>query len=290
MIRLTFELFPEDSRIKPYDHPYGYIFRGVIMKWLHETKPELVHTFHEIEKVRRYAINFKIHKEIPKIDFSIISFDEILSETIMKDLLTGDKVKLTFGQKDYYISKVEFERINLKLIVEKTNPIKRFNINFVRPVYFNANIGDFPVRFPNPGSLFGNLSNLWNDISKDDNTLDRKSIINWVNAHVYVSGYNMKTVQQEIGKEKPVAGGIGNASYSVSKINKNYYKHYLEELNRQYDYEFVNTDYLSNCRWLEILCKLGEYTNVGANRTAGMGVMRYYPKEYITKKELLKKE
>ena len=61
MIKLTFELFPEDSRIKPYDHPYGYIFRGVIMKWLHENKPELVHTFHEIEKVRRYAINFYLN-------------------------------------------------------------------------------------------------------------------------------------------------------------------------------------------------------------------------------------
>lgn len=50
MLKLTFELYPEDGRIKPYGHPYGYIFRGVIMKWLSDIKPELVHKLHEFEK------------------------------------------------------------------------------------------------------------------------------------------------------------------------------------------------------------------------------------------------
>lgn len=82
-----------------------------------------------------------------------------------------------------------------------------------------------------------------------------------------------------MGKRMPVVGGLGNASFQDSKINKNYYIHYLEELNRKYDIDFFNQDYSGNCCWLEILCQLREYTNIGANRTAGLGVIKYYPKQ-----------
>jgi len=76
----------------------------------------------------------------------------------------------------------------------------------------------------------------------------------------------------------------------VSKLNKLFYKHLLEEAQRQYDYEYVNADYESNCCWLEALCKLGAYTNVGVNRTAGMGVMGYFPKEYLSEMDFLVKD
>ncbi len=99
----------------------------------------------------------------------------------------------------------------------------------------------------------------------------------------------MRSVRHNIGKPRLVVGGLGNASYRVTKINKNYYKHYLEQLNRKYDYKLVNQDHGSNCRWVEILCRFGEYTNVGANRTAGMGVIHYYHRSYLTEKDLLKK-
>ncbi len=290
MIKITFELYPEDGRIKPYEHPYGYIFRGVIMKWLHEIKPELVHQLHKYEEVRPYSINCIIHKKIPKLDFVIVSADDKLSDTLLKDLISNDRIKLRIGQKDYYISSVKFERINLKeQIIDKSQPVKNFSINFVKLIYFNTSMGDYPVRFPIPLLLFGNLVNIWNDFASEICKLDREPFLNWINAHLYISGYRMRTVRSEIGKKIPVVGGLGNASFQVSKINKNYYVHYLEELNRKYDIDFVNEDYSGNCRWLEILSRVGEYTNVGANRTAGMGVIRYYPREYLLNRDLLMK-
>ena len=125
---------------------------------------------------------------------------------------------------------------------------------------------------------------------KGTSEVARETLLNWINAHVYVSSYNMKTVRATIGKQKPVIGGIGSVSYMVSKINKLYYKHILEDENRPYDYEYVNADYKSYCCWLDVLCKLGEYTNVGANRTAVMGVMRYYPKEFLSEQDFLIKK
>ena len=94
--------------------------------------------------------------------------------------------------------------------------------------------------------------------------------------------------QDLIATEKvKIVGGIGNVTYRVVKININYYKYFLKDVNREYDYELVNDDYSNNCRWSEILCKVGEYINVGANRTVGMGVIRYYPKGYLTENDLL---
>jgi hypothetical protein len=290
MIKLNFELYPEDGRIKPYEHPYGYIFRGVIMKWLSETKPELVHLLHEYEEIRPYSINCIIRNKIPKIDFILVSYNDDLSQTLTQDLLSSDKVKLKIGQKDYFISKISFEKINLKNLCEQARPVRGFNINFATPVYFNTSMGDYPVRFPIPSLLFGNLANIWNDVSENSGEINREDFIEWINAHLYITGYKMRSAKREIGKRRPVVGGLGNATYRANPINKNYYKKKLEELERSYDYRFVNDDYEQNCRWLEILCRFGEYTNVGGNRTAGMGVIRYYPKYHMKESDLLRKE
>ncbi len=290
MIKLTFELYPEDGRIKPYEHPYGYVFRGVIMKWLHEIKPELVHVFHEREEIRPYAVNYIIHKNIPKLEFMLTTYSDDLNDALLSDIISNEKVSLTLGQKQYYISKIQFERINPRDFMGNAQPVKAFHIRFYRPVSFNTSMGDYPVRFPIPLILFGNLANIWNDVMKGTSEVAREALLNWINAHVYASSYNMRTVRVNIGKPKPVVGGIGSVSYRISKIDKLYYKHILEDEGRQYDYEYVNADYKSNCCWLDILCKLGESTNVGVNRTAGMGVMRYYPKEYLSNQDFLIKK
>ena len=99
-------MYPEDGRIKPYEHPYGYIFRGVIMRWVHEIKPELVYQLHSYEEIRLYSINCIIHKRIPKIDFIIVSMDDTLSDTLLQDLISTERDKLKIGEKDYFISRV----------------------------------------------------------------------------------------------------------------------------------------------------------------------------------------
>jgi len=260
------------------------------MKWLSELSPALVHKLHEYEEIRPYSINCRIARKIPKIDFTIVSYDDTLSDALVQDIISSEKVKLHIGQKDYFISKINFERLNFREFLRDAGPIKVFSINFVKPVYFNTSMGDYPVRFPIPNLLFGNLTNIWNDILEGEFEIERDSFINWVNAHVFVSGFKVRSVRTDIGKSRPMVGCLGNLTYRVSKLNRNYYKHVLDDLNRKYDYEYVNKDYMGNCRWLEILCKLGEYTNVGGNRTAGMGVMRYYPRYYLSADDLLKSE
>ncbi|MEJ2252447.1 MAG: hypothetical protein P8Y97_22645 [Candidatus Lokiarchaeota archaeon] len=47
-----------------------------------------------------------IHKKVPKIDFTLVSYYNELSNFLIQDLLKSEKVKLRIGQKDYYIFKI----------------------------------------------------------------------------------------------------------------------------------------------------------------------------------------
>ncbi len=287
MIKISFELYPEDGRIKPYEHPFGYVFRGLIMEWLHNIEPKLVHEYHSYGKVRPYSIHSIIYDKVPKIEFNLITFDNNLKESLLKDIIKQENPKFKLGQKNYYIGKIYFETINLRKIFDDSKPITSFKIKFITPTYFSTSLGDYPVRFPLPSLLFGNLAKIWNTISERTGDIDTDRFINWINAHVYASFYKLIVKKRLIGKPQPVYGCAGYCNYKVQKINKLFYKKLLEEENREYDYEYVNEDYLNNCRWLEILCKIGEYTNVGTNRTAGLGVIRYYPYKYVNKEILI---
>jgi len=280
-IVLTFELYPENGHIRPYEVPFGYVFRGVLMKWLSDCKPELVHELHAHEQIRPYSINFFIYRKIPKIEFKLITYHDLISEVLLKDLISNNKSKLYMGEKCYILSQIGFERIDISQLLLSTQPVKAFSIRFVTPVYFNTSLGEYPVRFPLPSLFFGNLANIWNAINSKVAEINRDELINWINAHVYISYYKMKTVQRDIGKPEKVSGGLGSASFNVQKVNKKYYEKLLE--NQEYSSEnfSIQEHYLDKCRWLDALCKLGQYTNVGANRTAGLGVINYYPREYF---------
>lgn len=285
MIQFTFDLHPEDGKLGKH-FPFGYKFRGVIMKWLVESNPELGDAFHRPGQIRPYAINTIPHRKEGRIEFILTSYDEELSDTVIHDLLQSEKVKLKVNGQTFFIARITFERPNLEQMRKQARALTKFQIQFVTPIYFNTSLGDYPVRFPMPDIFFNNLARLWNDMNNDELKIDRESFIEWINAHVYISGYRMRSAKRDIGKRKPVVGGLGNATYRVTEINRNYYKHLLEELDRKYDIEFVRENYSNNCEWLDTLLKLGTYTNVGGNRTAGMGVIRYWLKERLSKERL----
>ncbi|MHA1195837.1 MAG: CRISPR system precrRNA processing endoribonuclease RAMP protein Cas6 [Promethearchaeota archaeon] len=280
MIKIRFELYPEND-VSHGKNIEGYMFRAVLMNWLAEIKPKIVEKLHKTNEKRLYSINFIYHSKIPKIDFIIVSLDPELDSLLFQDIILKDNTNVFIGNNKYVISKIQFERINFRKIFEDAKPVNSFSIKFITPISFNTTLGDYPVRFPIPALFFGNLLNIWNATFKDIEEISKNTFIEWVNAHVYVSYYKMRTEKVSIGKEKPIVGGKGNASYSVIKPNMYYYKKFMEEKNMEnFSNEFIYIDYLNNCKWLDILCKLGEYTNAGVNRTAGMGVFRYYPKKY----------
>jgi len=285
MIRFHFELFPINKQVKPYEIPFGHVFQGVIFGWLHEISPELFHELHAYGKVRPYAINCHIHRSEPLVEFSIVSFNSYLSAVLLKIVHSVEGKEFDVAEKKYMIEKCKVEKISYETIFNCMAPIYHFYIDFITPVHFQTSRGAYPIRFPLPEVIFGNLSTIWNNLTEISVKIDRKNFLKWINAHCYASGYRMKSSEYYISSTQKVAGGIGFVSYQVKKPNKNFYEHY--EPYRKEDIAIdsikneINNHYRSNCCWIDLLCRFGEYINVGRNRTAGMGVIRYHPKNYL---------
>ena len=280
--RIQIELIPENKMLKPYEHPFAYVFRGAIMRWLHEKYPKMVHQLHDFDKIRPFSINCIIDNEIPKIDFILTCYDDELEKIFLERFKEDNQKFLHLGEKKYIISNVIVEKKNLLEFIVNSNPVISFAIKFITPTCFNTSLGDYSLRFPFPSVLFGNLINIWNMLAHSSATINEVELINWVNAHIYVSYYKMHTVKRNIDESKPIYGGIGDVSYRVTQINKFYYsKNKKDEILKTTSNYLIEKNYIEKCKWIEILCRLGEFTNVGSNRTAGMGVIRYYPREYL---------
>jgi len=275
LTRIEIEFIPKNNMLKPYEHPYPYVFRGVMMNWLREIKPELLHELHKYEEIRPYSINSIIKTDVPRVIFILTSFNENLSKTIIDYFKDKYGKLLNFGEKSYILSRIEVRVIYLQDIIKKAKSISSFSIKFITPTSFNTRISSYSILYPLPSVLFGNLANLWNNISGNDGRIDKDNFINWINSHLYMSYYDLKTVKRNVGESKAYIGVIGIANYKTTKINKFYYQKLKENKAKENLKIVPKDDYKENCRWIDILCKLGEYTSVGMKRTAGMGVIKY---------------
>jgi len=281
IIKIVFELIPENKMLKPYEHPYSYIFRGVLFDLYRELDPNLVHRLHEYEEIRPYSINCIIYNKIPKIDFILTSFNKILSQNVLDYFNSHCGETLNIGDKQYLLSNIKIEIINLRNLIKKARPVTSFSIKLVTPTSFNTILGNFPVRFPLPSILFGNLINLWNNFFELKGEINKDSFIDWVNAHLYVSFYDLRTIKRKIEESNAIYGAKGSVSYKITRINKFFYRKLIENKKKEQINNNYERDYNEKCLWIDILCRFGEYTNVGVNRTAGMGVIKYFPKTYL---------
>ena len=296
MIKINFKLYPINEQVKPYETPFGHLFQAVIFGWLHENCPKLTHQLHAYEQVRPYAINCHIHKNKPLVEFTIVSYDKPLSSVLIETVKPIDGKILKVADKKYRVRNLQIEKIYLEKLIHNSKPVRNFHIHFPTPIHFSTAKGNYPVRFPLPSMIFGNLSKIWNDMIQQTAQIERQDFLNWVNAHCYVSGYEMRSAKYFIKSDQKVAGGHGSMSYRIKKPNKSFYEKFKppnilknpktkseNKLTIENKQEQVKAHYRSNCRWVDLLCRVGEYTNVGRNRTAGMGVIRYFPKNYIEK-------
>jgi len=102
--------------------------------------------------------------------------------------------------------------------------------------------------FPNPTYIFMNLMNFWNEINST-NLIPEKPLLDWIKENVVINDYSTFTRRIFIQKNTPILGFQGWVVYRFKK-----------------DGDFLN--------WIDFLSQLGQITNIGGNRTAGMGVIR----------------
>jgi len=272
MYKLKLYLKPKTEKYL-YNKPFGYVFRGYLMNWLNEIAPKKVHELHEYNSIRPYAINSHYKQKEHILELTFISFNSNLGELLYNDIIDNNKFILKLRDNIFNINNIEYGPIALKTIFENAKPVQKFSIHFPKPTCFNTSKGDYPIRIPIPTVIFSNLCTLWNSISESKENIDEAKFLEWLETHMYLSGHKIQTIPQTIGKKRPIVGFKGHTSFIIKDLNYHFYN--------DKTIKYAENDFYSNSIWTDFLCKLGQYTNLGMNRTASFGILNYYPESYF---------
>jgi hypothetical protein len=278
MYKLKLTLKPKTEEVNIYNVPEGYVFRAYLIRWLKELEPKLLHKYHDYNSIRPYSINVWIHKKKNTIDYTMHFFDNSVGEMLLDDI-TSDHHEIQINKYKFSIYNIEFGPINLSTVYDASKPIKSYTLYFPKPTYFNTLEGNYPIRLPVPADIYSNLLSITEEVASTNGFYydEKINYYSWLKAHIYVSGHDIKTVQNHVKTHQSAVGFVGHVSFKIKKPNS----HYYENLEKTYRPSSVEKNHLANCKWTHFLNRLATYTNVGVNRTAGFGVVNYHPKNHF---------
>jgi len=259
MIKFKFELIPEKGVVYPYVQPYGYIFRALLMNWLKELEPKLVHELHSYNKVRPYSLKVSYRKDM--LVFFLNIFDPAIANILINNLINKKNKTFIINKQTFLLKKVVFEDFSLETMLKRGKQVKNFKIEFVEPTYFNTTRSSNVIRLPIPEMIFFIFSNLWNSLYDGVVKIEKEVFLEWVNQNIFPSSLKIRTKAKQMGENVPAVGIIGWVNFEIDKNNSNYAK------------------------YVDVLCRFGELSNLGGNRTAGLGVINYTPIEFFNGKK-----
>ena len=147
--------------------------------------------------------------------------------------------------------RINIESISLVNLIREPQQVVKFRLRFLMSTQFNIRDRPMDMRFPEPVFLFPNLTKVWNQYAAEECQVDEGEFYRWVSQHVSVSSYKLQTRPVKIDRQVKVFGCVGWTRY----------------LNNDPANVYVS--------WMDILLRFAEYVNVGGNRTAGCGVIKY---------------
>lgn len=253
MQQFTFQLLVKDSNQEVPNIP-PYIFRGVVLDFLNTVDPKFVAELHRPNEIRPYAI--AVTREPPFLNLRLVCLQEAMSQAILQRLMKEENIPLLIAGWEFVMVRINIESIPLVNLMRDPQKVVKFQLRFLMPTYFNIRDRPIDMRFPESVFLFPNLAKVWNQYAAEECQVDDGEFYQWVSQHVSVSSYKLQTRPVKIDRQVKVFGCVGWAKY-LNNDPANIY-----------------------ASWVDILLKFAEYVNVGGNRTAGCGVIRYSPLEW----------
>ncbi len=281
--QVTLKLYPRAGAAPSQPLPTAAMARGVWFAMLNHLDSALVTQLHAPKVIRPYAIQRIVEwagaRPFPRtnapgnprrlfrsVTFIINLFREDILRAFQKYLLQFQDLAIPLGEYTYLAGEVGITRKSFldlfphpgatqgSTVMESPAPVlgnfplpPSYHVQFCTPTYFGTTRSSFPLRFPTPEAVAGNLLRLWNEFHVGTGEIEKKSFIDWVNRGVVVTSYSLRTKSWPVGKARSIAGAIGWAIYTVRESNP------------------------SSQQWWHALLRLGEVTNVGRSRTAGAG-------------------
>lgn len=267
----------------------GFIVRGIIYEMLKSIDPSLSENLHGLKRIAPLSTS-QITIEFPKsrklvegaiLSFRISALTEELSAKIVSYLTENTNLTLKIKDGEAKLAELSVSTLNPKKILEEAKPIKSFSIDFLTPTFFRQSITRKCCQYcpnpktkcphlkpfkhyryitlPDPYLIFRNLLRLWRKYTGID--LNHKEYIDWLlKGGITISGFpKLKTVRiyEHPTTPKWSVGFIGKVFFNLPEDT------YNEEM----------------AKITHALLEFGGHSNVGGNRTAGFGVIKYKPKQ-----------
>ncbi|MEM3523773.1 MAG: CRISPR system precrRNA processing endoribonuclease RAMP protein Cas6 [Thermoproteota archaeon] len=285
--QLTFRLVTEQGlRFQSFS---GFAVRGVLFGSLKRVDEQLTLRLHSQKAIAPYSVMpvevlqgqyssfvFNGFGRPAMIRFKITVFEPNLMNVLTQALLSSGLPSVRLVEVDTVVTEIQVNQISFEKILEEAKPVRRFEVLFRTPCYFrrsvvtdssnpalkNVRLPYRAVPLPEVNLMFKNLARLWKRFS--GMSLDYKDYISWVErGGVALAGFprGIRTVRvyEHPKSNKWVMGFIGAVRFSIPGDM------FTEK----------------HARFTDALMRLAEYTNVGGNRTAGFGVVKYLPKDSV---------
>jgi len=266
--------------IVPIEGFTGFISRGIFYEMLKVMDPNLADNLHKIKKIAPYATSpliletkNKMLTENDTFTFTISLLTEDLIMKIREFLIKNNNLIIKIKEAESQITNLTISIIDMKNIMDEITPITAFSVDFLTPTYFRQTLLKNPYNktkhtrkkyyryypLPDPYLFFRSLARLWKKFVDVD--IKYKEYIDWLlEGGIAIAGYT--TLKTHRVFEHPTipkwnVGFTGTVYYNIPKDT------YNEQM----------------AKITHALLKFGEYSNVGGNRTAGFGVIKYRTKQ-----------
>jgi CRISPR-associated endoribonuclease Cas6 len=238
----------------------GHIVRGILLHMLHQVDPSLAATLHEPYVPKPYSVTglyFRSKRRAPDgyvldqaypCTFKIRFLNDEHAQEALKYF--EEKATLMVADTTFHVASVSVQSETYQDLEEKALDVEAFRLVFKSPTYLASKGAAFHHLFPEPRRLFLNLAKLWNQNANGNGIKDIEGYAKWLKPNLGVSGYSLETRLVRAGKREGI-GFIGWANYRTKEHG---------EWNR----------------FTSALARFAEYSNVGANRTGGFGVTKYF--------------
>ena len=264
MINFEIMLLAQNECLLP---PFtGQIIRGAMLQLIAKHDQLFAEKLHEGNIIRPYSLSpiLGYNKKLGRTRRGEIIVDKgsmykfrmgiltsQLAERMVKIALLKEEMNLQLVEGEFKVASIVINKKTIaELLMDKEKPKDSLSLTFLTPTYFNIAKQEFPMRFPDPRYLFMNLASLWNTFNEEKVFVDQTELFSWLENHISINAYDLSTHSVYIAKSAPKIGFKGWIRYQLSG----------EE---------------SYQRWIHALAQYAEFSNVGANRTAGLGCVNY---------------
>ncbi len=279
-VKFLMEIFSSNDIL--LDRYSGFYVRAIFFNLLSLINEDVATAIHESKEVAPYSVSplmdhkgrtvyYKIKGGRSYFFWIAVHEENILLKTL-KDAIfrllerpVEDKLLFLKDREVLVVSASTIQKSYnnlLKECYEGMPPLRKFSIKFSSPCFFRRPRGTQGsvvkyIPLPLPESILGSPLKVYCKYAGCDQKFV-KEYLEWLNnGGILISGYKKGIRTKKVIEDKSTrlwyVGFVGDVGFSLADDT--------------YDERFA--------KFTEFLLKLAEFTNVGANRTAGFGVIQY---------------